>query len=290
MCQVVIFEPKRLVREGLARLLAEGGYQVVDSPTDDVLAATAAGEVSVDLVLTEVRGTQSETDQWIDRIADRYPRARIVLLTEGPAHPEEVRRALASGAHGYVGKDVTFATLQAVIGAVLHGQMVYPSSIRNHLLPPGASPPSNGPGDHDGRARDWPAAASQDQRSETGSENPPARPTLVQAIRPAAQAVAPRQARPLPAPAPADAGTGAIGLSEREAEILHHLAQGHPNKMIAYRLSISEATVKAHLKNLLRKLRFSNRTQAAIWALSNAGTRAGAAICAPATDLPPHAA
>jgi two-component system nitrate/nitrite response regulator NarL len=34
-------------------------------------------------------------------------------------------------------------------------------------------------------------------------------------------------------------------------------------------LGITEATVKVHLKSLLRKIRVDNRTQAAIWALSN---------------------
>jgi two-component system nitrate/nitrite response regulator NarL len=59
------------------------------------------------------------------------------------------------------------------------------------------------------------------------------------------------------------------GLSVREGEILCKLLLGHSNKMIARDLAISEATVKVHLKGLLRKLKASNRTQAAIWALEN---------------------
>jgi two-component system nitrate/nitrite response regulator NarL len=39
--------------------------------------------------------------------------------------------------------------------------------------------------------------------------------------------------------------------------------------MIANQLNITEATVKVHLKSLLRKINASNRTQAAIWALNN---------------------
>jgi two-component system nitrate/nitrite response regulator NarL len=39
--------------------------------------------------------------------------------------------------------------------------------------------------------------------------------------------------------------------------------------MIARELAISEATVKVHLKGLLRKLKARNRTQAAIWAMEN---------------------
>ncbi|WP_114393990.1 LuxR C-terminal-related transcriptional regulator [Oleisolibacter albus] len=59
------------------------------------------------------------------------------------------------------------------------------------------------------------------------------------------------------------------GLSQREVQILRHLLSGDSNKMIANQLNITEATVKVHLKSLLRKINASNRTQAAIWALNN---------------------
>ncbi len=59
------------------------------------------------------------------------------------------------------------------------------------------------------------------------------------------------------------------GLSQREVQILRCLLNGDSNKMIANQLSITEATVKVHLKSLLRKINASNRTQAAIWALNN---------------------
>jgi two-component system nitrate/nitrite response regulator NarL len=59
------------------------------------------------------------------------------------------------------------------------------------------------------------------------------------------------------------------GLSQREVQILRCLLNGDSNKMIANHLNITEATVKVHLKSLLRKINASNRTQAAIWALNN---------------------
>lgn len=58
-------------------------------------------------------------------------------------------------------------------------------------------------------------------------------------------------------------------LSEREMEILSALAEGHANKEIGFQTGLSESTVKVHLRNILRKLGASNRTQAAIWALRN---------------------
>ena len=58
-------------------------------------------------------------------------------------------------------------------------------------------------------------------------------------------------------------------LSNREHLILMHLTQGASNKHIARQLSIAEATVKVHVKSLLRKIRVNNRTQAAMWAVNN---------------------
>lgn len=57
--------------------------------------------------------------------------------------------------------------------------------------------------------------------------------------------------------------------SPRETEILHYLTEGCSNKTIARELGIAEATVKVHLKGLLRRIRVANRTQAAIWAMNN---------------------
>lgn len=58
----------------------------------------------------------------------------------------------------------------------------------------------------------------------------------------------------------------ACKLSPREAEILGCLREGAPNKLIARKLDITEATIKVHVKAILRKIGATNRTQAAMWA------------------------
>lgn len=68
---------------------------------------------------------------------------------------------------------------------------------------------------------------------------------------------------------PQTASADLEGLSEREVQILRCLLNGHPNKVIAKKLNITEATVKVHLKGVLKKINAANRTQAAIWALNN---------------------
>jgi two-component system, NarL family, nitrate/nitrite response regulator NarL len=70
----------------------------------------------------------------------------------------------------------------------------------------------------------------------------------------------------------------APSLSAREKHILGCLANGSSNKVIAREVDAAEATVKVHVKSILRKLRVQNRTQAAIWALNHR------------TSLPVHSA
>jgi DNA-binding NarL/FixJ family response regulator len=58
-------------------------------------------------------------------------------------------------------------------------------------------------------------------------------------------------------------------LSPREKSILRCLVEGDSNKCIARKIDIAEATVKVHVKAILRKIRVQNRTQAAIWGMKN---------------------
>ncbi|MGH6715228.1 MAG: LuxR C-terminal-related transcriptional regulator [Bradyrhizobium sp.] len=58
-------------------------------------------------------------------------------------------------------------------------------------------------------------------------------------------------------------------LSPREKLILRCLTEGDSNKSIARKIDIAEATVKVHIKAILRKIRVRNRTQAAIWGMNN---------------------
>jgi len=60
-----------------------------------------------------------------------------------------------------------------------------------------------------------------------------------------------------------------VQLSPREQTILRCLIEGDSNKSIARKFDIAEATVKVHVKAILRKIRVHNRTQAAIWWINN---------------------
>jgi two-component system, NarL family, nitrate/nitrite response regulator NarL len=99
---------------------------------------------------------------------------------------------------------------------------------------------------------------------------------LAQPVAPLDDNETDRRAGPLQPPAgPESRHSGGVAvdqngpeLSERERQVLTHLAQGHSNKAIARFCSITESTVKVHLKAILRKINAQNRTQAAVWAIA----------------------
>lgn len=58
-----------------------------------------------------------------------------------------------------------------------------------------------------------------------------------------------------------------VSLTQRETQVLRHLALGLSNKEIGRSLQISVETVKEHVQHLLRKIDATDRTQAAVWAV-----------------------
>lgn len=54
-------------------------------------------------------------------------------------------------------------------------------------------------------------------------------------------------------------------LTEREYDMLQHLAQGHTNKEISQAMNIAERTVEFHLRNIMKKLGVNSRLEAALW-------------------------
>jgi len=58
-----------------------------------------------------------------------------------------------------------------------------------------------------------------------------------------------------------------VPLTNRETQVLRHVALGLSNKEIGRSLQISIETVKEHVQNILRKIAVTDRTQAAVWAV-----------------------
>jgi DNA-binding NarL/FixJ family response regulator len=58
------------------------------------------------------------------------------------------------------------------------------------------------------------------------------------------------------------------GLTERERQVAVLITQGKSNREIAERLTITERTVEAHVRNILTRLDLTTRTQIAVWAIT----------------------
>jgi DNA-binding NarL/FixJ family response regulator len=61
-------------------------------------------------------------------------------------------------------------------------------------------------------------------------------------------------------------------FTPRQIAVLKHLTKGKTNKIIAYELAMSESTVKVHIRNIMKKMRASNRTEVACRAQAFAQT------------------
>ena len=70
----------------------------------------------------------------------------------------------------------------------------------------------------------------------------------------------------LPQEAPHIRHDAVAALSSQQRRVLEMISAGKANKIIAYELSISESTVKAHVTAILRKLNLRSRIQAALYA------------------------
>jgi DNA-binding NarL/FixJ family response regulator len=108
---------------------------------------------------------------------------------------------------------------------------------------------------------------------------------IVRAVRAAAAGESPidPKAAQVLLRSPAAKGGPGRDLTAREKEVLGLLSEGCSNRIMASRLGISEATVKAHLTHVFQSLGVRDRTQAAVWAHTHGfGSRNGRVGLAPA--------
>ena len=136
----LIVDDHAVVREGLAAVLQQASARVVVLQAANGEAALAlAGEhadldiVFLDLMMPDVDGMALLAD-----FSARYSGLPVIILSASEL-PDDVRRALASGALGYVPKSANAATLLAALKLVLAGEIYVPPFVVSAGRPSGSS-------------------------------------------------------------------------------------------------------------------------------------------------------
>jgi DNA-binding NarL/FixJ family response regulator len=147
--RILLVDDQRLMREGLRILLElEPDLKVVGEAKDGQTALEAYADLQPDVVLMDVRmpGMDGVEATW--RLCDRWPQARVVILTTFD-DDEYVFEGLRAGARGYLLKDVSGHDLaEAVRTVAAGGALIEPSIARKvvaefaRVAPPARRPDS----------------------------------------------------------------------------------------------------------------------------------------------------
>ena len=122
-----------LIRDGLAAVLrAESGLHVVAEAANGEEAIEAYARLRPDIVLMDLRMPVMDGLTAARAILADDPNARIIVLTTYDGD-EDIHRALAAGARGYLLKDMMRTDLVGVIRAVHRGQRGIPAPIAARL-------------------------------------------------------------------------------------------------------------------------------------------------------------
>ncbi|WP_262283113.1 response regulator transcription factor [Micromonospora sp. MA102] len=224
-------------------------------------------ERQVDVVLADTALTRPDSAGFVRRVLARAPQAAVLLL--GAEESEAAAATISAGARGLIQNadhDLTSAVAKALL------LLSAPGRTNRHRV----SDPAR-----DAAAVGGPARSAAPGRTPAGAawpagsaEGPGGGPTVVPVQRgedPADPAAAEAEAAPAGGPQrTARTPRSAIGLTERELQVLLGMAEGKSNAEIGRELFVSEDTVKTHARRLFRKLGARDRAHAVA-----AGFRAG---------------
>jgi two-component system, NarL family, nitrate/nitrite response regulator NarL len=237
-----IIDKSALFRAGLLHILAGSQFRVTaECPALNDLPEEALGKTHCVALI----GLDKDADAVLSRIAslkEKHRGLRIIVLSE-QLYPEQLLAAIGAGADGYLLRnEISANAVLKSLELVLVEGVVVPQGFTKLLS---------------SRIERQVHAATESKRLEPVPESVQAEPEP--------------DSGPLRSEDDAEQNGFLCRLSEREHLILTHLTHGASNKHIARELNIAEATVKVHVKSLLRKIRVSNRTQAAMWAINHVG-------------------
>lgn len=140
MIRVLLVDDHRLVRDGLATLLAAAGdIEVVGTAADGAEVVAAAADCTPDVVLMDLSMPAVDGVQATKLLLRERPDVRVVALTSF-SDQRQVAAALAAGAVGYLLKDTAPDALFDAIRAAHAGHAPLDPRVTKALLPSSAKP------------------------------------------------------------------------------------------------------------------------------------------------------
>lgn len=132
--QVVLADDHDLVRSGIRALLSTiPGVQVIAEVRDGNELLALLESVHPDIVITDLTMPGMDGITAIGHIRERYPKLRVLVLTMHES-AEMVKRAVASGASGYVRKDAPEFELETALRTVMETGSYFGAGVAQRLL------------------------------------------------------------------------------------------------------------------------------------------------------------
>lgn len=132
--RILIADDHTILRAGIRALLdMEPGFEVVGEVDNGKDAVLYAGRLKPDIILSDLSMPKTNGTEAIQRIKDRFPEIKILVLTVHKTE-EYVHAALKAGASGYLLKDDTSDELISAINNILAGKIHLSSSICGNVV------------------------------------------------------------------------------------------------------------------------------------------------------------
>ncbi|MER7168652.1 LuxR C-terminal-related transcriptional regulator [Micromonospora sp. NPDC000207] len=269
-----------LAAQHLAAAAARLGLSsVVRTAVSDPEVMLRLTERPADVVLADTALTRPDSAGFVRRVLARAPQAAVLLL--GVEEGEAAAATISAGARGLIqgaDHDLTSAVAKALLLLAVPGRSARPrvgdpsrdtAAVGGSAARGGRAPATGAsgwsPATQEATAGAPTVVPVQRGDDEAEAEATPSGATSSGATSPSAT----EPARPR-AGVPPRGGRNAVGLTERELQVLLGMAEGKSNAEIGRELFVSEDTVKTHARRLFRKLGARDRAHAVA-----AGFRAG---------------
>jgi DNA-binding NarL/FixJ family response regulator len=234
---VLVVDDEVLVRECLIEAMKSAFSHTLILGAGSIAELSHPPGMEVALVIFKVKSQPVLRERMaydIRTMAEYFPQASVVVIASSD-DPADIEIAIASGAQGVIPISASLKLAIAAVQLVMAGDNYFPRQINEGF------------------------------QLREGMARSPYLAELRSALLISQERL--QQSRDLPEE-DAITGPSAVGLSTiltaREVEVLAALQKGYPNKWIAHHLNLSENTVKAHIRRIMRKLHATNRTEAVI--------------------------